>query len=135
MSKVHEINKQYPGADNSGRRLQEYGNYITDLERWLAEAQEELNAWHQEFATTLDGRPYQMDALEAGKVVQDAEARARMAVQDLEEAQGKIEQVRLEHVHPLTSMTGHPCKVCAVLEELSRQSPPRRPRAPVGRCC
>jgi len=59
---------------------------ITALERQLAEAQDELNAWRLEFTTTLDdGLPYQMDALEAGKMLEDAEAEARMAKQDLDE--------------------------------------------------
>ena len=60
----------------------------------MAEAQDELNAWHLEFTTTLDnGLPYQMDALEAGKVLEDAEAETRMAKQDLKEAQEKLERI------------------------------------------
>ena len=56
------------------------------------EAQDELNAWRMEFTTTLDdGHPYQMDALEAGKMLEDAEAEARMAKQDLDKALRKLE--------------------------------------------
>ena len=60
---------------------------IADLQRQRQQAQEELSAWHQEFTVTLDnGKPYTMDALEAGKTVQDAEAEARMAQQDKDAA-------------------------------------------------
>ena len=56
----------------------------------LEEAQAELASWHQEFTVSLDDdsqTQYRMDALEVGKMVQDAEAGARMARQDLKEAQ------------------------------------------------
>jgi len=66
---------------------------VAELERQLAGVREELNAWHQEFTVRLDDsghRCYQMDALEVGKMVQDAEAETRMAKQDLAEAQGLL---------------------------------------------
>ena len=67
------------------------------LERFvtaLADARLELDMWKQEFTRTLDdGRLYTQDALEAGKELADAEARARMATQDLETS--RLEVARL----------------------------------------
>lgn len=57
----------------------------------LKQAQEELSAWHQEFTVTVNGKPYPLDPIEAGKMVQDAEAEARMATQDKEQAQEERE--------------------------------------------
>jgi len=62
----------------------------------LEEAQAELSAWRQEFTVTLDDESrtqYQMDALEAGKMVQDVEAEARMAKHDLEEAKAYTKEL------------------------------------------
>ena len=65
----------------------------------LEGAQEELESWHREFTVTLDDghTRHQMDALEAGKVVEDAEAKARMAAQDLAEAQGRLRKANCDY--------------------------------------
>lgn len=65
-----------------------------NLQRQLQQAQEELATWHQEFTTTHNGKSYQMDALEAGKMVQDTEAEARLAKQDLQEVQEEVREWR-----------------------------------------
>ena len=120
---------------------------IADLQRQLKEAQvgrgiarqtatrlgaerdavrEELSAWHQEFTVTVNGKPYTMDPIEAGKMVQDAEAEARMATQDKEAAERDAATQRTllaEHHRDNTGMWKW-CPVCgATLTPAEEEAP------------
>ncbi|KKK56383.1 hypothetical protein LCGC14_3065070 [marine sediment metagenome] len=79
----------------------------------LKQAQEELSAWHQEFTVTVNGKPYPLDPIEAGKMVQDAEAEARMATQDKEAAQEERDGLRGDLVNVELAVA---CQARAILK-------------------
>ena len=97
------MNKEQKAALTEGERCDLFA-HRTDpgwlLERFvtaLADARLELDMWKQEFTRTLDdGRLYTQDALEAGKELADAEARARMATQDLETSRLEVSRLTEE---------------------------------------